>query len=82
MPTTLLLGLVIFPYSQTFDAYTFLRCVRLFVFDRLPERTSFLLNKLAIFELVFDSESLKKPITQLLCQVIFGYCQNWIPIRF
>ena len=59
MPSTLLLSLVIFGYSQKFDPYTFLRwCVCLFEFDRLPEKTARLVPKFAMFDLVFHSESL------------------------
>ena len=52
------------------------------VFDRLPEVTAFLVNKFAIFEFIFDSGSLKKPITQLLGIVMLGYSQNFGPYTF
>ena len=80
MPTTLLLGLVILGYSQNFDPYTFLRwCVRIFVFDRLPEKTAILVPNFVMFELVFHSESLKMPTTLLLGLVILGYSQKLDP---
>ena len=80
MPTTLLLGLVILGYSQNFDPYTFLRwCVRIFVFDRLPEKTATLVPNFVMFELVFHSESLKMPTTLLLGLVILGYSQKFDP---
>ena len=83
MPKTLLLGLVIFGYSQKFDPYTFLRwCVCLFEFDRLPEKTALSVPKFAMFDLVFHSESLQLPKTLLLGLIILGYSQKFDPYTF